>query len=496
MTSPETDAGSTALAATLERVRTLRVRVIGDIMLDEYVAGHAERISPEAPVPVVRAGAIESRLGGAANVARQVVALGAHATLAGVLGTDASGDRILGLCAEAGIDTQPVSRDPARMSSRKLRVLARNHQMLRLDWEDTGACPPQVIAPIIESLRRDPAPDIVILSDYAKGVLSAATVAEIVSVCRERNVRVVVDPKQRDFGHYRGCSLLTPNLAELLAAAGESIDANDIDSIVRASRELIAAAELEAMVVTLGERGMLIVARDAAHTHLAASTPHPVADTTGAGDTVVATLAACLAAGATLVQAASIANIAAGIAVSRVGAVAVAAHEIEAAFGESRRDAAIGRKRLAAKVAAWRAAGDRIVFTNGCFDLLHAGHLTLLHHAADQGDRLVVAINGDASVRRLKGASRPIIGERERAALLAALGGVDAVTVFDEDTPLQLLEAIRPDVLVKGGDYRLQDVVGRELIESYGGRVVLVPLLPERSTSALIERISRQQGSD
>ncbi len=483
-----------ALEQIVERLRQVRLHVVGDVMLDEYLSGNAERVSPEAPVPVVRAGATESRLGGAANVARQAAALGVDVTLSGLIGADESGEHILCLCESAGIRTSALKRDRTRRTTRKLRVLARNHQMLRLDWEDVSPCPAWIATCVIDELRQtSSSPHAVILSDYAKGMLTRDLIQAIVETCRDRDVPVIVDPKRRDFTDYRGCSVLTPNLGELQLAAGVALDAHDLEGVATVSRRLIETAALEAMVITLSEHGMLLVPRDGPHMHLPAATPHPVADTTGAGDTVIATLAACLAAGATLHPAGHIANVAAGIAVSRVGAVAVNTIDlIGELYGPSRRGI-FDRASLVAKVDAWRAAGQRIVFTNGCFDLLHAGHLTLLHQAANQGDRLVLAINSDASIKRLKGPDRPIISQNERAALLAALACVDAVTVFDEDTPLELIHQIKPDVLVKGGDYKIQDVVGREQLEASGGRVMLVPLVPHKSTTGLIDIISRQR---
>lgn len=477
----------------LLRLRGLRLVIVGDIMLDEYLTGNSERVSPEAPVPIVRAGESEARLGGAANVACQAAALGAEVALAGLIGADETGDRILSLCRSAGIGVDAIQRDAARRSTRKLRVLARNHQMLRLDWEDVSPCPAHLAERLVDELRHAPTrPHAVILSDYAKGVLTPELIRALVAECTRRQIPVFVDPKRRDFADYRGCTLLTPNLAELQLAVGATLDPHDFEGIAAAGRDLIESAGLQGMVVTLSEQGMLLVPRDKPHVHLAAATPHPVADPTGAGDTVIATLAACLAAGATLEEAGHIANVAAGIVVCRVGAVAVDSNDLLRELSGLSRQGIYDRGTLVDKVDAWRAAGQRIVFTNGCFDLLHAGHLTLLHRAASQGDRLIVGINSDTSIKRLKGPERPIVSQNERAALLAALACVDAVTVFDEDTPLELIRQIRPDVLVKGGDYRMQDVVGREQLESSGGRVLLVPLVPDKSTTGLIELISRQ----
>jgi len=439
---------SSALLALPDQFTGLSIWVVGDLMIDEYVSGAVERISPEAPVPVVRAQASEHRLGGAANVARQIATLGGHVSVAGICGDDAAGEQLLTLCGRAGIDTRAVLRLPGRHTTRKLRVVSHSQQLLRLDWEDAQPCTPEVSARLLAQLTAGDPPDAIILSDYAKGVLTPATIAAIV---RARGaVPLVVDPKHRDFGRYRGATTVTPNLHELEVAAGRPLDVEDLPGVAAAARTLMASAGLESMVVTLGNHGMLVVPATGPEFPVPAMR-HDVYDVTGAGDTAIAVLT-----------------------------LALAAHP----DGKL-----LSRHELAARAATWRTAGKRIVLTNGCFDLLHAGHLALLSQAAKQGDVLVLAINSDASVRRLKGPERPLVPQAERAALLAALTFVDAVTIFEEDTPLAVLEAVRPNVLVKGGDYQPAEVVGRELVEAAGGRVVIVPLTPERSTSSLVARI-------
>jgi D-beta-D-heptose 7-phosphate kinase / D-beta-D-heptose 1-phosphate adenosyltransferase len=475
-----------ALLAVLDRYPGLRIWVVGDLMLDEYVMGAVERISPEAPVPVVRVRDTEHRLGGAANVARQVAALGAEVSLAGVIGDDAAGEHFLRLCAASNIDTRAVVRLPERCTTRKLRVLGHSQQLLRLDWEDVKPCAPQATVRMVSKLADGPRPDAIILSDYAKGVLTPETIASVAGL--RGTGPLVVDPKHRDFTRYRGATTITPNLRELEAAAGQTLDADDTASIATAARPLAEAAGLEAMVVTLGDRGMLIVPVQG-HCTAVAAIQRAVYDVTGAGDTAISVLALSLAARAPLLAAAQLANAAAGVSVGQIGAVAVDAGSIRDALAARPDGKILGRDDLVARAATWRMAGKRIVFTNGCFDLLHAGHLSLLSQAAKLGDVLVLAINSDASVRRLKGPERPLVPQEDRAAVLAALGFVDAVTIFDEDTPLEVLQSVRPHVLVKGGDYQLEGVVGREFMEATGGRVALVPLTPEKSTTALVERI-------
>ncbi|HVW70109.1 MAG TPA: D-glycero-beta-D-manno-heptose 1-phosphate adenylyltransferase [Steroidobacteraceae bacterium] len=486
MTSDARLAEINSLLGVLERYKGLHVWVVGDLMLDEYVRGAVERISPEAPVPVVRVRDTEHRLGGAANVARQVAALEAEVSLAGVIGDDATGDDFLRLCAASRIDTRSIVRLPGRRTTRKLRVLGHSQQLLRLDWEDVKPTTSQDTAQMISKLAAGRRPDAIILSDYAKGVLTPETIAGVIALRGEGPV--VVDPKHKDFTRYRGATTITPNLRELEAASGQSLDPDDTRAIAAAARPLAQAAALEAMVVTLGDRGMLVVPSQGPDTAVPAI-QRAVYDVTGAGDTAISVLTLSLAARASMLEAAQLANAAAGVSVGQIGAVAVDSASIHDALTARPDGKILSRDDLAARAATWRMAGKRIVFTNGCYDLLHAGHLSLLHQAAKLGDVLVLAINSDASVRRLKGPERPLVPQDDRAAVLAALGCVDAVTIFDEDTPLETIREVRPHVLVKGGDYRLDQVVGREFMEATGGRVALVPLLPEKSTTALVERI-------
>jgi len=475
-----------ALLALPDRFADLNIWVIGDLMLDEYVTGTVERISPEAPVPVVRAQTTEHRLGGAANVARQIAMLGARVSLAGICGEDAPGEELLRLCTASGIDTRAVLKLSGRHTTRKLRVVSHSQQLLRLDWEDIQPCAANVTLQLLEKLDSGEPPAAIILSDYAKGVLTPETLA---AMLRSRStIPRVVDPKHRDFARYRGATTVTPNLHELEVACGRTLPVEDTAAIAAAARSVMANAGLESMVVTLGSRGMLVVPHDAPEVAVPAMR-HEVYDVTGAGDTAIAVLTLALAAQAPLIEAAQLANAAAGVSVCQVGAVAVSAASIRDALAAHPDGKLLSRQELAARAATWRSEGKRIVFSNGCFDLLHAGHLSLLSHASKLGDVLVLAINSDASVRRLKGPERPLVPQAERAALLAALTFVDAVTIFEEDTPLAVLQTIKPHVLVKGGDYQPSEVIGRELVEAAGGRVVIVPLTPEKSTSSLVARI-------
>jgi D-beta-D-heptose 7-phosphate kinase/D-beta-D-heptose 1-phosphate adenosyltransferase len=464
------------------------VWVIGDVMLDEYVHGHVERISPEAPVPVVHAADVQFRLGGAANVAKQVVALGSRAVLGGVIGDDDAASWVAAACMDARIDVSGLVRDPRRRTTRKMRVLGHGQQLVRIDWEERHACDPEALTQMHAQMMKTSAPEIIVLSDYAKGVLSEACVNAFVQTGRTKGCRVLVDPKRTDLRSYRGASILTPNLHELSQAVGRQLTAEKLSEVDDAARSVVDDAKFDGILVTLGDQGMRYLGADGSTHHIYA-TRRAVADVTGAGDTVVAVLSAALAAGSSVRNAMEIASVAAGLAVSEIGAVAVSASQIAEALSLNRTGKVLGRIELSVRAATWRAQGKRIVFTNGCFDLLHAGHVSLLRKAAALGDVLVLAINSDDSVRRLKGPNRPIVTSSDRAELLAALSCVSAVSVFDEDTPLELLRAVRPHVLVKGQDYELTDVVGREIIEADGGRVELVPLLDARSTTAIIERI-------
>ena len=483
----------TALTGIVDRFHGLNVWVVGDLMLDEYVLGDVGRISPEAPRPVVRVRETQYRLGGAANVARQIAVLGAKARIVGIAGRDTTADLLLAECRLAGIDTDGVHCMKDLPTTRKLRVLSRRQQMLRLDWEDARPCSPAAAEHIVEHLRDIEPPDVVILSDYAKGLLTRALIADVAGLARTHGARVIVDPKRSEVEHYAGTNVITPNLSELEAAFGRSLDPDDETAIAAAAEQVMARVDgIEALVVTRSEHGMLVVPRDGPRVSIPAER-HEVFDVTGAGDTAIAVLGLGLAAGASLADSARLANAAAGLAVMQVGAAAVTADSIRESLTHRSSGKILTRDELAVRVRDWRLTGKRVVFTNGCFDLLHAGHLSLLHEAAALGDVLVLAINSDESVRRLKGPERPLVAAQERAALLAALECVDAVTIFDEDTPLETLRASPPDILVKGEDYRKEQVVGRDVVEAAGGRVELVPLLPNKSTTALLDRIKRSK---
>jgi D-beta-D-heptose 7-phosphate kinase/D-beta-D-heptose 1-phosphate adenosyltransferase len=479
------------LIAFVESFVEANIWVAGDVMLDEYIVGDVARISPEAPVQVVQVSESFARLGGAANVARSISRLGARVRLHGIVGTDPAGDEVIRRCGETGIDATAVGRVDQHQTIRKTRVLGLRQQLLRLDWERSEPCPESLSKSLIAKLEEGPAPTAVILSDYGKGIMTPTAIRALVDAAAKTEVPILIDPHGGDFSRYRGATILKPNLAELEEATGRRLRDSTEDELIEVVRDLLEAADVESLVLTLSERGMMVITRGE-KAEIIPARPREVYDVTGAGDTVIAVLALALSVGAGLADAARIANAAAGIVIREVGAASVEKGELMAELRGRATSKAVSRLALSEQVDAWKRKGLRIVFTNGCFDLLHSGHVSLLRQAAEQGDVLVVGINSDSSVARLKGPERPLVPERERVAMLAALESVDAVTVFDEDTPLELIQHVEPDVLVKGEDYKLDEVVGREEVESQGGRVTLVPLLPEYSTSSLIDRLRRR----
>ncbi|MCF8035703.1 MAG: D-glycero-beta-D-manno-heptose-7-phosphate kinase [Desulfobacteraceae bacterium] len=472
------------------------VWVIGDVILDDYIEGRIERISPEAPVQVVNVESEFSRLGGAANVAHGLRALGANVMLAGALGVDHSAGTLRSLCEQKDIRTEGLVGVEQRPTIRKVRVISRGQQMIRLDWEQTDPIEAGTEERILAGLERADPPHAILLSDYAKGVLTDSLIQKIMQKARSRGVPVIADPKSKRFDKYRGATVITPNLKEFQAALPRAVSMSDDAAVADAAKELCEQAGIGAMLITLGEAGMALVSPEGG-LHRIAAAAREVYDVTGAGDTVVAALAFCLASGADLHTAAVISNAAAGIVVGKAGTSVVAPGELADVLSPRIKDKVLDAETLTERLHWWRLRQQKIVFTNGCFDLLHAGHLHLLNRASEFGDVLIVGLNTDASVRRLnKGTDRPLIPEQERAAIVAGLDCVNAVVLFDEDTPLSLIKTIKPDVLVKGSDYSPDQVVGRAEVEAHGGKVALVDLLPDKSTSALIRRIREKPHAD
>lgn len=464
------------------------VLVLGDVMLDRFIYGAVDRISPEAPVPVIAVEKETAMLGGAGNVARNVAALGAKAVLIGLVGQDDAGAALRGMIdAEPGLDAELVA-DAKRRTTEKVRYISGSHQMLRVDREDRG---PGDAATLLAAFKaRLASADVVVLSDYAKGVLTAEVVRGAIDAARAAGKPVVVDPKSRDFARYDGATLIKPNRKEAAEATG-IIDNSDEASEDAGAAILAMAPGLEAALITRGGAGMTLSVRGEAPVHLPA-TAIEVFDVSGAGDTVAATLALSVAAGASLADAAHLANLAGGLVVAKLGTDVVTAAELTAVAGA----AEPGEIKIADRdharqiVEGWRARGLKVGFTNGCFDLLHPGHVSLLSQAKAACDRLIVGLNTDASVSKLKGPTRPVQKETGRATVLASLSSVDLVVLFGEETPLELIKAFRPDVLVKGADYTVETVVGSDVVLGYGGKVVLAELKQGQSTTNLIARMN------
>jgi D-beta-D-heptose 7-phosphate kinase/D-beta-D-heptose 1-phosphate adenosyltransferase len=478
------------IESLFNRVEGITCLVVGDLMLDEYLWGRAERISPEAPVQVVDVLREELRLGGAGNVVNNLAGLGARVTVCSVVGEDDNGGALLGVFNQQGFATSAIFRDPARRTSRKTRVVAAHQQIVRIDRESRDPLSSAIERQVCDWIAANAvAFDVILLSDYLKGVLTPQVIETVVAAARPAGIPVLVDPKGNDYRRYRGVTILTPNRKEAEAASGIAI--SDLASLSRAADSIMTQAGLEHLLITRSEEGMSLFSRAADPVHIA-TVAREVFDVSGAGDTVLASLAIGMAAGLELAQAAVLANIAGGIAVGKLGTSTVTPAEIIAAVAltHSDSDSKIkNRDVLTALIAAEKARGKQVVFTNGCFDLLHAGHVKYLQKARSLGDLLVLGLNSDASVRRLKGENRPLIGEEERAHILAALDCIDYVVLFDEDTPLELITALKPHILVKGGDYTPEGVVGREVVEACGGRVELVTFVEGKSTTNIIERI-------
>ncbi len=459
-----------------------RVLVVGDVMLDRYWHGATDRISPEGPVPIVNVRECEERPGGAANVALNIAALGAQPTLIGLIGDDAAGQALTTQIETHGIRAQ-LQRVPSHPTICKLRVLAQHQQLMRLDFEQpfTADAYPALEQAFDQALAEA---DLVVLSDYAKGTISDP--ARLIQHAHSAGVPVVVDPKGRDFSRYRGASLITPNGREFETETGHR--AND-EALVEAARALGQRAAIDNLLITRGAAGMTLVAADEHAQHFPAHT-HEVFDVTGAGDTVVAVVAVMLAAGEGLAQATALANHAAGIVVTRVGAATVTLAELREAVGTAGPRAGVtDAASLAARLVRERAQGQRLVMTNGCFDILHAGHVAYLEQARALGDRLIVAVNDDASVERLKGADRPVNPLAQRMAVLAGLASVDWVVPFSADTPAKLVEQLGPDVLVKGGDYEPDTIAGADSVRRRGGSVRVLDYIEGPSTTDILRRL-------
>lgn len=475
-----------------EKIQKLKIAVIGDVMLDRYFYGDVKRISPEAPVPVNKVKRINSVLGGAANVAANLAALECKVFMGGVTGADSNRDLLETMMDEKGIDYSGLIKSQSRETITKMRILGGQQQMLRLDFEEAGDLLTEETSAIsnwLESLLKNGL-DGIVISDYAKGVCSDNFVQWVIKTAHNYNVPVLIDPKGADWKKYSGCDFITPNLKEMCEAAGENIENTD-EEVLRLAQAAQNTYKIKNVVVTRSERGMTLVGLDGLLINNPA-TALEVFDVSGAGDTVAATLLAGAAGKLALQEAVFMANRAAGIVVGKVGTYPVHREELLKDLLTEERKQGRGYRTLSwaeieSLAKTWRACGEKIVFTNGCFDILHVGHVSYLEKAAGLGKHLVVGLNSDASVCKLKGETRPLVHELDRARILAALACVDAVVIFNEDTPAELIEKIRPDILVKGGDYKPEEVVGRE----YSGEVKIIDFEDGYSTTGIVEMITK-----
>jgi len=477
----------------LSRLSGVTVLCVGDLMLDDFVYGEVARISPEAPAPVIAVSRSEMVIGGAGNVARNVASLGAHCIFVGLVGEDDAGRTLkAALAAEPRISPSLVV-DGSRPTTRKVRFVSEHYatHMLRADWEEARPADAKIEKALLDAaLAALPKADAVVLSDYAKGVLTPTLVRRLIEAAVAARKPVIVDPKGNDYSVYRGATLVKPNRKELAQAVRR--DASGDSEVAIAADELRRALDCEALLVTRSDEGMTLVTRNGAPVHVPAYAVK-ISDVSGAGDTVVAVLAAMLGLRADYESAMRAANAAAAVVVGKRGTATVALAELRHRILPAATLAAEDKilfdwKELDARLEAWRRQQLRVGFTNGCFDILHPGHVKLMAQSRAACDRLVVGLNSDASVSRLKGPDRPVQTVQARAEVLAALEAVDLVVVFEDDTPRNLIERVRPSVLIKGADYTREQVVGHEIVEAYGGEVVLVDLLPGHSTSDIVKR--------
>jgi D-beta-D-heptose 7-phosphate kinase/D-beta-D-heptose 1-phosphate adenosyltransferase len=488
-TSPPTDS---ELATVVRAFHNARILVIGDVILDRYVTGSVHRLSPEAPIPVLRPADNRCTLGGAANVALNIATLGGQAVLVGVIGNDPTGDEVERLVQTTQGITSALVRIGNRPTTAKTRFMTGSHQLLRLDEETTAPLDQAGLLAVMAAVEASlDATQVIVLSDYAKGVLCDGVLDAILARTAEAGRLVIADPKRPDFAAYRGATILTPNEHEVRVAT--RIEADHDTEADRAGRVALEATGGEAVLVTRSAKGLTLVCRDRNALHLP-TRAREVADVSGAGDTLVAALAVALGAGATLPEAAMLANATAGISVGKQGTATVSRQELLDALHLD--DLVATDRKVASldeaieRVTEWHRNGLKVGFANGCFDLIHPGHVRLLSEARAACDRLIVALNTDASVKRLKGPTRPLQNEMARATVMASMAPVDLVTLFDEDTPLEMIQALRPDVLVKGSDYTIEQVVGGDLVQGWGGKVVLVTLREGHSTTGTIRRMN------
>lgn len=479
----------------LNNLERIRIGVIGDVMLDRYYYGEVKRISPEAPIPVINVKTEKNVLGGAANVANNLCRLGCKVFLCGVVGRDENSNFIEKLMVEKGLSCDDLIEDENRPTTTKSRVIGFKQQMIRLDFEQNNDVDANITNKVklwIDKVIKNGI-NVLIISDYNKGLCTKDLCEFIIKKCREKNVKVIIDPKGEKWDKYTFADYVTPNIKELAEISHRNVE-NENSDIVNASIPIIERYNIKNLLVTRSEKGMSLISNNKEiHIPTYAS---EVFDVSGAGDTVVSVLAALIGANLKVEKAVKVANIAAGISVRKVGTYAVSREEI---FGELNRDKVndfsskiMDFNAVKVKIKNWKNKNEKIVFTNGCFDILHIGHITYLSEAAKLGDKLIIGLNSDSSVKKLKGEFRPIVGEDERAAVLSALEFVDAVVIFNEDTPENLIKYINPDVLVKGGDYKIENIVGRQ----YAKETKVIPFVDGYSTTGIIDKIAATLESD
>ncbi len=482
--------------AALDHFADLTVLCIGDLMLDRFTYGDAARISPEAPIPVVRQQRVIQTLGGVGNAARNIQDIGAKAHIIAVTGVDMASSDIHEIMAEAHMDESGIFSDPSRKTSEKIRIIARQQQMLRLDIEDTAdisdALTQKVKAGVDEGLKSANA---VIISDYGKGLLTKEVITYVIEKARAANIPVLVDPKGADYAKYKGATLVTPNLAELSLATGNDGIKNDAE-VSEAAQKLIEQCGLRAVIATRSKDGMSVIEKGEADIHLP-TRAREVFDVSGAGDTVIAVMALGLAAGLNMHDAAFMANAAGGVVVAKLGTATLTKEELSRAMASSGtlEDKIVNWEQARAMVAEWQKQGLKVVTTNGAFDILHEGHVTLLSQSRELGDRLVVMLNSDASIKRYKDPHRPINPGKARALVMAALGCVDGVVMFgdtpeEDDKPLEIIKLLKPNIHVKGGDYELEKLPETPVVRSVGGEVVIIPFVDGYSTSETLAKIT------
>jgi D-beta-D-heptose 7-phosphate kinase/D-beta-D-heptose 1-phosphate adenosyltransferase len=476
----------------ISKFKECKIFVIGDLMVDEYLWGDVDRISPEAPVPVIAVKKEESTLGGSGNVINNLIALGAKVFAAGVIGSDRSGNILIKKFSSLGLDVQGIIQEPGRPTTRKTRIIAGNQHVLRIDRETTKTVSDDTSNKIVNFIEKKiPEADVVLISDYGKGLISKALVSKIVKLSKKYGKKTIADPKGLDYTKYSGVDLITPNMKEAALASGIEIKNNS--SVLKAGEKIIESSAVANVLITCGKDGMVLFEKGKRPYKIKAKA-RQVFDVSGAGDTVVAMLGLCTAYGTTLKAGASIANTAAGIVVGKIGTATVSEDELSDALSVCSYDYRTKQKslpQLRALLKDLKNKGKRIVLTNGCFDLLHTGHIKLFSDSKKEGDILIVAIDDDDSVKKLKGNRRPVIKAKERVRILSALDSVDYIIVFPANKLGSLLEAVRPDVLTKGSNYSSEEVFGRDIVENYGGRVVIIPIREKISATSIIESIRK-----